>query len=68
VTSRPIADRLAHIDTLRGWPIALYVIFTLLLTIGVSGAVFRAVELRATKLGKRLAGRRAIDVGTQAAP
>jgi peptidoglycan/LPS O-acetylase OafA/YrhL len=53
---------------LRGWPIALYVIFTLLLTIAVSAGVFYAVELPAIRLGKRLAGRRAIDVGMQAAP
>lgn len=53
---------------LRGWPVALYLIPTLLLTIGVSAAVFYAVELPAINLGKRLAGRRAIDVGMQAAP
>ena len=53
---------------LRGYPIAVYVIFTLLLTIAVSAAVFYAVELPAIKMGKRLAGGRAIDVGMQAAP
>jgi peptidoglycan/LPS O-acetylase OafA/YrhL len=47
---------------------ALYVVFTLLLTIAVSAGVFYAVELPAIRLGKRLAGRRAIDLGMQAAP
>ena len=53
---------------LRGWPTACYVIPTLLLTILVSAAVYYAVELPAIVLGKRLAGRRAADIGIQAAP
>ena len=52
----------------RGWPIAFYVIPTLLLTIAVSGAVFYAVELPAIAMGKRFAGRRATEAGIQAAP
>ncbi|MEY2493908.1 MAG: hypothetical protein QOJ45_400 [Verrucomicrobiota bacterium] len=53
---------------LRGWPPVVYLIPTLLVTVAVSAAVFYAIELPAIKLGKRLAGRRAIDVGMQAAP
>lgn len=53
---------------LRGWPTVAYLIPTLLITIAVSALVFYAVELPAIKLGKRLAGRRAIDLGMQAAP
>jgi peptidoglycan/LPS O-acetylase OafA/YrhL len=53
---------------LRGWPITLYVLLTLLLIIAVSAAVFYAIELPAIKLGKRFAGRRATDLGIQAAP
>jgi peptidoglycan/LPS O-acetylase OafA/YrhL len=53
---------------LRGWPPVVYLIPTLLITIAVSAAVFYAVELPGIKLGKRLAGRSAIDVGMQAAP
>ena len=53
---------------LRGWPLPLYLIITLLVTIAVSAAVFYAVELPAIKLGKRLAGRRATELGMQAAP
>jgi peptidoglycan/LPS O-acetylase OafA/YrhL len=52
----------------RGWPIAFYVIPTLLLTIAVSAAVFYAVELPAINMGKRLAGQRATNAGIQAAP
>jgi peptidoglycan/LPS O-acetylase OafA/YrhL len=52
----------------RGWPLAFYVIPTLLITIAVSAAVFYAVELPAINIGKRLAGRRATDAGIQAAP
>jgi peptidoglycan/LPS O-acetylase OafA/YrhL len=52
----------------RGWPMAFYVIPTLLITIAVSAAVFYAVELPAINIGKRLAGRRATDAGIQAAP
>jgi peptidoglycan/LPS O-acetylase OafA/YrhL len=52
----------------RGWPLPLYLIITLLVTIAVSAAVFYAVELPAIKLGKRLAGPRATDLGIQAAP
>jgi peptidoglycan/LPS O-acetylase OafA/YrhL len=53
---------------LRGWPLPLYLIVTLLVTIAVSAAVFYAVELPAIAMGKRLAGRRAVDLGIQAAP
>jgi peptidoglycan/LPS O-acetylase OafA/YrhL len=53
---------------LRGWPTACYLIPTLLLTILVSAAVYYAVELPAIVSGKRLAGRRATDIGIQAAP
>jgi peptidoglycan/LPS O-acetylase OafA/YrhL len=53
---------------LRGWPTVAYLIPTLLITIAVSAVIFHAVELPAIKLGKRLAGGRAIDVGMQAAP
>ena len=53
---------------LRGWPMACYVIPTLLLTILVSAGVYYAVEMPAIVLGKRLAGRRATDIGIQAAP
>jgi peptidoglycan/LPS O-acetylase OafA/YrhL len=53
---------------LRGWPLPLYLIIMLLITIAVSAAVFYAVELPAMKLGKRLAGRRATELGIQAAP
>ena len=52
----------------RGWPVVAYLIPTLLVTIGVSAIVYYSVELPAINLGKRLAGRRAIDLGTQAAP
>ena len=54
--------------TLRGWPTVCYLIPTLLLTILVSAAVYYAVELPAIACGKRLAGARARDIGTQAAP
>jgi peptidoglycan/LPS O-acetylase OafA/YrhL len=54
--------------SLRGWPMAFYLIPTLLLTIVVSAGVYYAVERPAIGLGKRLAGRRAIDYGIQAAP
>ena len=53
---------------LRGWPMAFYLIPSLLLTIGLSAAVYYAVELPAIAVGKRLAGRRATDIGIQAAP
>jgi len=53
---------------LRAWPLPLYLICTLLVTIAVSAAVFYAVELPAIAMGKRLAGRRAGDIGVQAAP
>ena len=53
---------------LRGWPLPMYLIITLLLTIAVSAAVFYAVELPAIAVGKRLAGGRATELGTQAAP
>jgi peptidoglycan/LPS O-acetylase OafA/YrhL len=53
---------------LRGWPVALYLIPTLVITIAVSAAVYYGVELPAIKLGKRLVGRRAMELGTQAAP
>jgi peptidoglycan/LPS O-acetylase OafA/YrhL len=52
----------------RGWPVVCYLFSTLIITIAVSAAVYYAVELPAIRLGKRLAGRRAIDLGTQAAP
>jgi peptidoglycan/LPS O-acetylase OafA/YrhL len=52
----------------RGWPMAFYVIPTLLLTIAVSAAVYYAVELPAINIGKRLAGKRVTDAGIQAAP
>jgi peptidoglycan/LPS O-acetylase OafA/YrhL len=52
----------------RGWPVAFYLIPVLLMTIAVSGIVYYTVELPAINLGKRLAGRRAIDLGNQAAP
>ena len=52
----------------RGWPPVIYLLVTLFLTIGVSGLVYYGVELPAINLGKRLAGRRAVDVGVQAAP
>jgi peptidoglycan/LPS O-acetylase OafA/YrhL len=52
----------------RGWPVVVYLIPALLLTIVVSTMVYYSVELPAINLGKRLAGRRAIDLGTQAAP
>lgn len=51
----------------RGWPIATYLIPTLLLTVLVAAGVYYAVELPAILLGKRLAGPRA-DAGAQAAP
>jgi peptidoglycan/LPS O-acetylase OafA/YrhL len=53
---------------LRGWPIAFYLIPTLLLTVAVSAGVYYAVELPAIALGKRLAGSGAADSGIQAAP
>ena len=53
---------------LRGWPLPLYLIITVLVTIAVSAVVFYAVELPAIVMGKRLAGRRAADIGMQAAP
>ena len=53
---------------LRGWPLPLYLLVILLITISVSAAIFYAVERPAMKLGKRLAGQRAADLGTQAAP
>ena len=53
----------------RGWPMAVYMFPTLLLTVLVAAAVYYAVELPAVKLGERLAGsRRAGEFGTQAAP
>jgi peptidoglycan/LPS O-acetylase OafA/YrhL len=52
----------------RGWPVAFYLIPVLLLTIAVSAIVYYTVELPAINLGRRLAGRRAIDLGNQAAP
>jgi peptidoglycan/LPS O-acetylase OafA/YrhL len=54
--------------SLRGWPMAFYLISTLLLTILVSAGVYYTVELPAIALGKRLAGRGATDSGIQAAP
>jgi peptidoglycan/LPS O-acetylase OafA/YrhL len=53
---------------LRGGPLPLYLIVTLLVTIALSAAVFYAVELPAIAMGKRLAGARAEDIGVQAAP
>ena len=53
---------------LRGWPRPLYLLVALLVTIAVSAVVFYAVELPGIAMGKRLAGRRAGDIGTQAAP
>ena len=53
---------------LRGWPLPVYLIGTLLVTVAVSAVVFYAVELPAIAIGKRLAGRRAGDIGVQAAP
>ena len=52
----------------REWPVAFYLIPVLLVTIAVSGIVYYTVELPAINLGKRLAGRRAIDLGNRAAP
>lgn len=52
----------------RGWPLAFYVIPTLLLTILVSAGIFYAVELPAIARGKQLAGSRATDEGSHAAP
>ena len=52
----------------HGWPMAVYIIPTLSLTVLVAAAVYYAVELPAIKLGKRLAGSRAGEFGTQAAP
>jgi peptidoglycan/LPS O-acetylase OafA/YrhL len=52
----------------RAWPVVFYLIPVLLVTIAVSAIVYYTVELPAINLGKRLAGRRAIDLGTQAAP
>jgi peptidoglycan/LPS O-acetylase OafA/YrhL len=52
----------------RGWPVAVYLIPILVVTVAVSAIVYYTVELPAINLGKRLAGRRAIDLGTQAAP
>jgi hypothetical protein len=46
----------------------LYLIIPLLVTIAVSAAVFYAIESPAFAMGKRLAGRRAVDTGVQAAP
>ncbi len=54
--------------SLRGWPMACYLVPTLLLVILVSAAVYYAVELPAIALGKRLVGRPAVDIGVQAAP
>ena len=54
--------------SLRGWPMAFYLIPTLLFTIVVSAGAYYAVELPGIALGKRLAGHRAIDNGIQAAP
>ena len=51
----------------RGWPVAVYVVPLLVLTVAVSAVVFYLVELPAIRLGKRLAGPRAA-VGVQAAP
>ena len=53
---------------LRGWPMPFYVIPTLLLTILVSAGVYYAVELPAIGYGKRLAGRRAMEMAIQVAP
>ena len=53
---------------LRGWPLPLYLLVILLITIAVSAAIFYAVELPAIAMGKRLTGRRAADLGIQAAP
>ena len=52
----------------RGWPVVLYLVPTLLLTVAVSAAVYYAVELPAINLGKRLAGRRAMEQAEHAAP
>jgi peptidoglycan/LPS O-acetylase OafA/YrhL len=51
----------------RGWPLAFYLIPTLLLTVVVAAAVYYAVELPAINCGKRIAGTRN-DLGSQAAP
>jgi len=52
----------------RGWPVACYVTATLLGTVGLSAVVYYTVELPAINLGKRLAGRRAMDQAEHAAP
>jgi peptidoglycan/LPS O-acetylase OafA/YrhL len=52
----------------RGWPVAAYLLPTLLATVAVSAIVYYSVELPAINLGKRLAGGRTIDIGDQAAP
>jgi peptidoglycan/LPS O-acetylase OafA/YrhL len=48
--------------------VVFYLIPTLLLTVAVSAAVYSAVELPAINLGKRLAGRRAMEQAAHAAP
>jgi peptidoglycan/LPS O-acetylase OafA/YrhL len=52
----------------RGWPVVLYLGPTLLLTVAVSAGIYYAVELPAINLGKRLAGRRAMEQAAHAAP
>jgi peptidoglycan/LPS O-acetylase OafA/YrhL len=52
----------------QGWPTAIYLGITLVLTVAVSAIVYYAVELPAINLGKRLVGRRTADLGIQAAP
>lgn len=53
---------------LRGWPLPVYLLLTLLVSVAVSAVVFYAIELPAIAMGRRLAGRRAMDIGVQAAP
>jgi peptidoglycan/LPS O-acetylase OafA/YrhL len=52
----------------RGRPVVIYLVPMLLLTVAVSAAVYYAVELPAINLGKRLAGRRAMEQAAHAAP
>jgi peptidoglycan/LPS O-acetylase OafA/YrhL len=52
----------------RGRLVVLYLVPTLLLTVAVSAGIYYAVELPAINLGKRLAGRRAMEQAAHAAP
>jgi peptidoglycan/LPS O-acetylase OafA/YrhL len=52
----------------RGLPASVYLLITLLGTVGLSALVYYSVELPAINLGKRLAGRRVMEQAEHAAP